>query len=586
VGSNSPLITRCLVWMRPLLLATLALLTIWAGWTRRWLSDDGFIVLRVASLWAEGHGPVFNIGERVEAVTSPLWLVLNTLGAAVAPSLEWFSVMLGILLATLAVVLPVRAVSATAAPEAPLGILVFLSVPAVWDFMSAGLETPLSWLWLSLLWVAITDERVGRHSDLRLIVVAGLATLVRPDLVLYLVATAPVLMKRIMLDYRGRPDWIRHWSICIIAGGLAPAAWQVFRMVWFGTIVPNTALAKSADAAQWQQGTEYLLDFAQRWSMSVALGVVVLLLASTLVRTSFWRRVASLAFLAAASIHLLYIVRVGGDFMHARLLLVPFFAILLPVAAVPWPSDRFGKVGVLAAGTLLAAWWTLLPAGIGEAKLSGTIVDERAFYVAEVQNTHPVTLADHAGGYWVQLGASWRTIAQERCAADDCSTVLIDGYDRLTSQPRVAGAASPAVPTAPWVSRQVGVVAATHVPGRTAYAAGHQVFVVDFLGLSDAFAARTELLPERRIGHQKLLPFAWVLARFAAPGLLPDSGPIAQAALALRCPALVDLHEAIAGPLTLRRAWNNFAGSLARTRLTFTRDPAVASQQACPYPER
>lgn len=39
----------------------------------RWVSDDGLITLRVASQVLAGHGPVFNIGERVESSTSAAW---------------------------------------------------------------------------------------------------------------------------------------------------------------------------------------------------------------------------------------------------------------------------------------------------------------------------------------------------------------------------------------------------------------------------------------------------------------------------------------------------------------------------------
>ena len=41
----------------------------------------------------------------------------------------------------------------------------------------------------------------------------------------------------------------------------------------------------------------------------------------------------------AASLHVLYIIRVGGDFMHGRMLLLPLFALLLPL--------YFGLDGVL-----------------------------------------------------------------------------------------------------------------------------------------------------------------------------------------------------------------------------------------------
>ena len=41
-----------------------------------WLSDDAQITLRVVLNFVHGYGPVFNIGERVQAYTHPLWFFI------------------------------------------------------------------------------------------------------------------------------------------------------------------------------------------------------------------------------------------------------------------------------------------------------------------------------------------------------------------------------------------------------------------------------------------------------------------------------------------------------------------------------
>ena len=80
-----------------LVVAPVALLVIMA-WNMRWMSDDGFIHLRVADQLLHGNGPVFNAGERVEASTSPLWVFLLAATRLAAPllSLEWIAVLSGI----------------------------------------------------------------------------------------------------------------------------------------------------------------------------------------------------------------------------------------------------------------------------------------------------------------------------------------------------------------------------------------------------------------------------------------------------------------------------------------------------------
>ena len=45
--------------------AVVAVLFGWGAWQRRWIADDGLIVLRTVRNLLAGNGPVFNAGERV-----------------------------------------------------------------------------------------------------------------------------------------------------------------------------------------------------------------------------------------------------------------------------------------------------------------------------------------------------------------------------------------------------------------------------------------------------------------------------------------------------------------------------------------
>ncbi|MDI7268685.1 MAG: hypothetical protein QME96_11895, partial [Myxococcota bacterium] len=84
-----------------LALAALAPIVIFAvaAWERRWMNEDGFINLRVVRNLLDGHGPVFNLGERVEAGTSPLWILLLALFGALGARLEYAAVYAGMALA-------------------------------------------------------------------------------------------------------------------------------------------------------------------------------------------------------------------------------------------------------------------------------------------------------------------------------------------------------------------------------------------------------------------------------------------------------------------------------------------------------
>src|SRR2546423_5674851 len=73
------------------------------GWTHRWVEEDAFINFRIVDQIRAGHGPVFNIGQRVEVATSPLWLAMLTVGRTVLPfvKLEHLSIVGGLVLTAL-----------------------------------------------------------------------------------------------------------------------------------------------------------------------------------------------------------------------------------------------------------------------------------------------------------------------------------------------------------------------------------------------------------------------------------------------------------------------------------------------------
>ena len=89
------------------------------AWTYRWVDEDAFINFRIVHNLLAGHGPVFNVGERVEVSSDPLWLCLLTMVHAVVPvSLEWTSVVLGLVCTAGAFVAAGMAVARLGVPHA------------------------------------------------------------------------------------------------------------------------------------------------------------------------------------------------------------------------------------------------------------------------------------------------------------------------------------------------------------------------------------------------------------------------------------------------------------------------------------
>ncbi len=72
-----------------------------------WLNDDSMFTIRTILNWLDGYGPVFNLGERVQAYTHPLWFLLLSLFLVVSNSiyLGVFSASLVLSLAAVAIVI-------------------------------------------------------------------------------------------------------------------------------------------------------------------------------------------------------------------------------------------------------------------------------------------------------------------------------------------------------------------------------------------------------------------------------------------------------------------------------------------------
>ena len=97
-------LARFSLWLSVVVVAAL---WAWGAWQRRWIADDGLIVLRTVRNLLAGNGPVFNAGERVETNTSTLWTFLTYFGGLIGGPvrLEYVALTLALCLSVAGVVL-------------------------------------------------------------------------------------------------------------------------------------------------------------------------------------------------------------------------------------------------------------------------------------------------------------------------------------------------------------------------------------------------------------------------------------------------------------------------------------------------
>jgi arabinofuranosyltransferase len=379
--------------------------------------------------------------------------------------------------------------------------------------------------------------------------------MIRPDAAVYSLAFGAVLLALSVWSWRG--------AIRTVALAAAiPALYEVFRAGYFGSLLPNTALAKEAGESHWAEGGRYLADFVRVQALWIPLVVLVIAALSLVLARLVPKRLALLWAVTAAAglMHAAWVVRVGGDFMHARLLLPDWFLLVLPLAALPWTLLR--RPVMLLGGVMLVGWsvWaTVSIAPAFQSKVAPGVVDERTNYVANTRNEHPVTLADHHRNVWT----TWGWDARRRAEAG--RNVLI--YPSWHQRSRVTPA-------------RAGTYLVWPNIGMLGYAAGPDVYVVDGYGLADPVAARLQS-SEERAGHSKVMGLAWIEARFSSRSarLSPDA---TAAARVLACPPLQDLLDATRSPLTPKLFVKNLLRAPRLTGLRIPDVPQKAVVEQCP----
>jgi hypothetical protein len=286
-----------------------------------WLCDDIFITFRYAANVLAGHGVVYNVGERVEGFTHPLWLALITAWRWAGGAPEPFVIALG--LAAYGGLILLCGLRRGAFPFAAVLLALHHDVH-VWA--TSGLETMAFALAAAAAALAMVDRRWPLAG-----VALAAAALLRPDgLVLAAVALAWAAFDR------GRA---RAWVLLPFAVVGTYVAW---RLAYYGDLLPNPYYAKSAGRSYWDQGAFYVWTYLRNYFSSV-----VFLIAVPFVR----RREVGLPLGFAAAYLVLFVMRVGGDFMYARFL-VPVVP-LLALAVQPVLRGRAAVAVTAAAAVVL-----------------------------------------------------------------------------------------------------------------------------------------------------------------------------------------------------------------------------------------
>jgi arabinofuranosyltransferase len=382
-----------------------------------WISDDAEITLRTVLNVTHGFGLTFNVAERVQTYTHPLWMGLLTLGYLVIGNVYVTMFGAGMIGSGLAFWFVVR--RAASSFQAIAAAIVLLFSLAFVDFSTSGLENPLANVLLLGFVTVFVNTTIDRRRWLMVLFgISSLLYLTRPDAVLIL---GPLLL---LACWR-----VRRFTIilrAIAVGSLPAVAWTLFSLIYYGFPFPNTAYAKLAtgiDSSELRgQGLLYLLDSLDRDPITLTTIAIATIVAAV------QRTIPARVLAAGIILYLWYLVSIGGDFMAGRFLSIPLFASvllmtrLLAGSKTLWATVAAVLLAVGCAGTHMPLWSNSRYSD--PAPKSTGVVDERAVYFRD----HSLALAKR-GTFLDPDWPSTRQIGGTIHVIDACGLMGTSGVD-------------------------------------------------------------------------------------------------------------------------------------------------------------
>lgn len=428
----------------------------WVLYRTAWLCDDAYITFRTVDHFINGHGMRWNVIERVQSFTHPLWFFLVSAGAWLSGELYYTPLLISMILTLLTLAGTVLLARHELYKLVPL-LTVLVFSRAFMDYSTSGLENPLSHALLLVFGVLYWRA----HKKYAWLFAASLAAafgmLNRLDLALLFFPC----LAHAWWHYRDRK------AFAAVALGLMPlVAWFAFSLFYYGFLFPNTAYAKLGTGIPagelWMQGLRYLQNALTRDPLTLI--VIVTALCFPFVFRQRNRIPAALGIV----LYLVYIVRIGGDFMSGRFLTPPLFFSVLLLIRMPVRIGPKTGIGLTIAAVLIGMATPHSPLLSGPQYGQGhddildafMIADERAFYYRKTGLAAP-------------------------------------GYSK-------PGSARPSEP-----KRELSgganafQVVERDTTGMSGYLAGPEVHVIDVYALSDPLLARLPMIyaPKWRTGH-------------------------------------------------------------------------------------
>lgn len=283
-----------------------------------WQSDDAYHAYAMSKNLVDGNGFVYNIGERSNSSTCPLFTLIVAAGYLVFRNMFLVSLLICVIFSAWAFGILMH----TFCKSEKQIVFAFAICVASVSFMSyttAGLENCLLYLLAALFLKKYYLTETYRKRDLfYMAILISLIATTRMDAVLMFVPMVVYLY----LTKRRRVSFPQCCGIAIL--GLLPfIIWEMFSLFYYGFLVPNTAFVKlGADISKKEyivRGVQYLITTFICDPLVVVVPVAMILVALII------RKADYVFTMLGVLLYFIYVIYIGGDFMLGRHFTVMFF---------------------------------------------------------------------------------------------------------------------------------------------------------------------------------------------------------------------------------------------------------------------
>jgi arabinofuranosyltransferase len=311
---------------RAIALASILVASLLLAYVNRFVQDDAFISFRYASHLVHGEGLVWNPGERVEGYTNFLWTLLMSVPIALGHDVVLFSQLMGFLafLGSLWVTFELARLIFGSDATALLATLLLGTNYSFSAYATGGLETQLqAFLVVTVLYLVIKS----RPEADRPLPAAGLSLLAASALMVRLDSIVIIAPAFVLLAWSlGKNKSYAALAASLVPGAIVLVAWFVWKYTYYGSVLPNSYYAKAAaSVASLRLGVAYVFHFVVSYFL-----FPFVIIAPFRARKLLQPTGARLLVVILAA-WMIYIVRVGGDFMEFRFMVpvLPLTMILL-----------------------------------------------------------------------------------------------------------------------------------------------------------------------------------------------------------------------------------------------------------------